>query len=465
MKHVVNWTIGSFFRTIGRIIAYLIVGALIAFAFSYKPKAATLTTYDSYQLYWNGQSGCGSSNKYSYTTYANSDPAGDLWQQGSIGTRVYDKAAEIAFNFQYNLVANKYYDVDINLMSSDLSNSLNTTNVYIDSGTSCQDFSGSRVALIGFSLNNSGTNYSNKATIRIMANSATTYWGIRLYKGPSQFIAGPNNFGISSITINEVDPSNTNIIIDNATNNTTNIINNNNDNTQQIINNQNELLGNKCSNLYNGNITSTNQSLGTFEPNTTYYFSFAESTSGYNIRAGQGGTLLAYCTTNTCQFTTDSTGNVFFNGWGFTPPLTKVMLSKSTSVYCEYGSSSSKIDDITDSINDDNVSGATNKASNFFSNFTTNTHGLTSIITAPLSAIQSLTSATCSPLVLPLPFVNSNLTLPCMRPIYVDNFGGFMTLYDTITLGIVSYWILVRIFALVKDFKNPEHDEVEVMEL
>ena len=70
MKHVVNWTIGSFFRTIGRIIAYLIVGALIAFAFSYKPKAATLTTYDSYQLYWNGQSGCGSSNKYSYTTYA-----------------------------------------------------------------------------------------------------------------------------------------------------------------------------------------------------------------------------------------------------------------------------------------------------------------------------------------------------------------------------------------------------------
>ena len=97
MKHVVNWTIGSFFRTIGRIIAYLIVGALIAFAFSYKPKAATLTTYDSYQLYWNGQSGCGSSNKYSYTTYANSDPAGDLWQQGSIGTRVYDKSEDIKF--------------------------------------------------------------------------------------------------------------------------------------------------------------------------------------------------------------------------------------------------------------------------------------------------------------------------------------------------------------------------------
>ena len=40
-----------------------------------------------------------------------------------------------------------------------------------------------------------------------------------------------------------------------------------------------------------------------------------------------------------------------------------------------------------------------------------------------------------------------------------------MDIYDVITLGIVSYWILVRIFNLVKDFKNPDHDEIEVMDL
>ena len=120
---------------------------------------------------------------------------------------------------------------------------------------------------------------------------------------------------------------------------------------------------------------------------------------------------------------------------------------------------------INDSINNSDTSQATTNASNFFNNFSTNTHGLTGIITAPLTAIQSLTSASCSPLVLPLPFVNENLTLPCMRTIYTQYFGDFMQIYDIITLGIISYWVMVRIFGLVKDFKNPEHDEIEVVDL
>lgn len=118
-----------------------------------------------------------------------------------------------------------------------------------------------------------------------------------------------------------------------------------------------------------------------------------------------------------------------------------------------------------DTMTNDDSSGASSDASSFFDNFTSNTHGLTGIITAPLNAINSLTSQTCTPLVLPLPFVNQNLTLPCMRPIYEEHFSDFMQIYDIITLGIISYWVMVRIFSLVKDFKNPEHDEVEVLDL
>lgn len=125
----------------------------------------------------------------------------------------------------------------------------------------------------------------------------------------------------------------------------------------------------------------------------------------------------------------------------------------------------SSVDDLNSNINNDNVNGASSQASSFFNNFTTNTHGLTGIITAPLSAIASITSATCSPLVIPLPFVDEDLTLPCMRTVYEQFFGDFITLYDVIVTGIIAYWIMVRIFALVKDFKNPEHDEIEVMEL
>lgn len=122
-------------------------------------------------------------------------------------------------------------------------------------------------------------------------------------------------------------------------------------------------------------------------------------------------------------------------------------------------------DKINDTLNDEDTSEAGNKIKGFFNDFTTNTHGLTGIISSPLNAIQSLTSKTCTPLVLPLPFVDKDLTLPCMRQIYTDNFGAFMNLYDVIIIGIVSYWVMVRIFTLVKDFKNPDHDEVEVVDL
>ena len=121
--------------------------------------------------------------------------------------------------------------------------------------------------------------------------------------------------------------------------------------------------------------------------------------------------------------------------------------------------------EIKDSINNNDTSGAQNSASGFFDNFSTETFGLTSIITAPLNAINSIINSTCNNLVLPLPFVEKNLTLPCMNSIYSNYFKGFFDLYQIITTGLISYYVIVRIFNLVKDFKNPEHDEIEVMDL
>lgn len=120
-----------------------------------------------------------------------------------------------------------------------------------------------------------------------------------------------------------------------------------------------------------------------------------------------------------------------------------------------------------DTLNDDDTTDSTNKANEFFSGFTTDTFGLTSIITAPLSLIGSITSSTCSPLSLNIPFLSKNnkLDLPCMSSIYQENFGSFLTIYQTVTFGIVAYWVCVRIFALVKGFKNPDEDKVEVLDL
>lgn len=124
-----------------------------------------------------------------------------------------------------------------------------------------------------------------------------------------------------------------------------------------------------------------------------------------------------------------------------------------------------ELGNLNDSLNNSDSSGATSEASEFFSGFTTDTFGLTSIITAPLNLIGSITSSTCTPLGLPLPYVNKTLELPCMSSIYSQYFGSFFTLYQTITFGVIAYWVCVRIFNLVKDFKNPDHDEIEVLDL
>lgn len=118
-----------------------------------------------------------------------------------------------------------------------------------------------------------------------------------------------------------------------------------------------------------------------------------------------------------------------------------------------------------ETLKDDNTQGAQDSAGGFFNDFTTDTHGLTAIITAPLSLISSITSSSCSPLVIPLPYIDKDLTLPCMGAIYSNYFGSFLSIYQVITFGIVAYWVCVRIFNLVKDFKNPDHDEIEVLDL
>ena len=119
--------------------------------------------------------------------------------------------------------------------------------------------------------------------------------------------------------------------------------------------------------------------------------------------------------------------------------------------------------DLSDTITDPSVD--FDSSDSFFNNFEDNDYGLSDIITLPLQFIQNLTSNTCQNLVLPLPFVNQNLTLPCMNSIYQEYFGSFFTMYQAITTGLIGYWVAVRIYALVKGFKDPEDDKIEVMDL
>lgn len=115
---------------------------------------------------------------------------------------------------------------------------------------------------------------------------------------------------------------------------------------------------------------------------------------------------------------------------------------------------------------DDNTTQAQDDAEGFFSSFSTpDVGGLSAIITAPLNTIRSLLNSTCTNLVLPLPYVDKDLTLPCMNDIYTQHFGLFFTLYQTIILAIISYRCIRSVFFDIKGFSNPDDDRIEVMDL
>lgn len=121
--------------------------------------------------------------------------------------------------------------------------------------------------------------------------------------------------------------------------------------------------------------------------------------------------------------------------------------------------------DLNDNITNGDISGSQNTANGFFDDFTDNDYGLSSILTIPLSSIQKITNASCSPINIPIPFTNKNIPLPCMGTLYQQNVPVLLNIWQIVSFGIISYAIIVDIFGMVKKFKDPNDDKLEVMSL
>lgn len=120
-------------------------------------------------------------------------------------------------------------------------------------------------------------------------------------------------------------------------------------------------------------------------------------------------------------------------------------------------------EDTNKTIKSDDVD--TSTGNSFFNNFSNNGHGLTGVINAPLSFIQSLSNNSCSSVSITIPFVNEKFTLPCFSSIYKENFNVAYTIYQVVITALVGYWVCVKIYAMVKGFKDPTDDRIEVMDL
>lgn len=98
--------------------------------------------------------------------------------------------------------------------------------------------------------------------------------------------------------------------------------------------------------------------------------------------------------------------------------------------------------------------------------FTINSNGLESVVTAPLVFITQITTNSCQPVTLPLPFLDSNMELPCMTTIYQDKFPTLLALYQSIVIGIVSYWTIISYLRYFKTAHEiHKNDTIEVFDL
>lgn len=123
------------------------------------------------------------------------------------------------------------------------------------------------------------------------------------------------------------------------------------------------------------------------------------------------------------------------------------------------------ITNIQDSINDSNIDDANDVASGFFNNFDTEDHGgLSSIVRAPLNAVNSMLSGTCEPMT--ATFKGKTMSLPCGDILWNrPNADGLKAFINLVFGGPICYGILIGFYKMIERLKNPDDDRVDVINL
>lgn len=121
-------------------------------------------------------------------------------------------------------------------------------------------------------------------------------------------------------------------------------------------------------------------------------------------------------------------------------------------------------DKIDDTLNDDDTSEADSKITGFFNDFADNSHGLSSIVTAPLNAVNAMLTTTCT--APSATYKGSTFSLPCGSILWEqEGASALKTFINLIYGGLICYGIVKSLFKDVNDLKNPENDKVDVMNL
>lgn len=529
MKKILNWTIGSAFRTIGRFIGLL----LISLIFGYLLIKSDIKITDLF----------GIGRVYADTTYSWTSKQSRIYYDNNGTENVYDW-----HNIPYTHSAN--YPITKMQYRLQYSGGLDSGNTYTFTisytpnpdainvqGISFSDSTGviTGVNCSGWSRNSSGK-YSNTCAINPTRNiSSSGYLYVMITYNAGYLTTLKSEVGSFSITkgVGAVIQDSAIDIMNNNNNNTNSIINNNNSNTESItnsiesmaediastttqntldmINNQNELMGNKCKNLFGGfgytrtidGATFTYNGDGTITINgTTTAMAYSMVSSGailitlqagtYTISGGtsnvriqvvnSSGNVLSTTTSSTFSnsFTLSSETQVFVrvvadSGVTFSNKKIYVQLEKGSksTTYCEYGSYSSKLDETTNSINnlndtltDDKVNDSDISNSLNFE-LTENAYGpFATFLTLPLQWVQDILSSNQVCRQLSLPLPFINRNLDLpCMTEFWNSLGALGTLIQLCWIAVVGVRIFNGLFVLVVDTTSSQDNAEELTKI
>lgn len=89
--------------------------------------------------------------------------------------------------------------------------------------------------------------------------------------------------------------------------------------------------------------------------------------------------------------------------------------------------------------------------------------GLTQAVTAPITALQTLITATCSPIVFPFG-PSASFTVPCLSQFY-SNVPALFNIWQVFITGGVMYLVVIKLMGRIRAYTNPLDDSIDVVQL
>jgi len=400
---------------------------------------------------------------------------------GYFGTTYQGAITAFSTRFNATIEQGNSYTIEINSYTGDFRNiSVNSIQLLGGIGTHCNS------NLNAYTITSVSSSYY-KIIINFIANSTNNYSQLSIYNFDGSQITGITNFKIDSMTLVDNGNSGTNAvidnqnqnkqdIIDNQNENSNTIIDNQNQNTQDIIDNQNEnqtcpvgphiftsdewsVEDNKYLNSAGELITNNSYSVSPYlilKPNTEYTITLNSTSNSANYCFYNSVKNLISCnalSSRTITFTTGSNvqylrtslgGGIIFNIKG---PVCNDWEQE------KLNQTNEELEELNENITDETPpdTDSLGNAAGWLP-----AGPVDSLLNLPITFFTTLLGkldATCSPIVVELPFVEEDLTLPCLSTLF-SQLTGFNTFWSSFGL-IAGVWCLYKYFIAL--YKWVEH--------